>query len=369
MNGSALSTLKKTVAPAAIALGLAFSLASIVLVISGHNPFTAYRAMWKNFASVDGLLTSVNVGARYYVAAVAVAIALKMNVFNIGTSGQYQLAAMFAAVVGAAISLPSPLHIAVTLAVAMAAGAAWASLIAILNNTRKVNPVLTGIMLNGVASSLIAYLMQSKWTNFRDPGRPEYGSTRQIPKSGRLPVFDIGKSSLQSFVLIAVIIGVIFYLVVYRTRFGFELRASGGNASAARSSGINPKKMIFITMLISGACAGLIGMGIVLSSNDQLSYGDRFPGGLGFAGIGIALLGRNHPVGVGAAALLWAALDQGARGLVTVNIPGEIAVILQGSLLFIAVVVYAVWERRSLASIIKDAAARTHMARVEGAAS
>lgn len=362
-----MKNLKKTLTPALIALGLAFALASVVLVISGHNPLTAYRAMWKNFATLDGVITSVNIGARYYVSAVAVAIALKMNVFNIGTSGQYQIAAMFGAVVGAAINLPAPLHIGITLLTAMASGALWALIIAVLNVTRNVNPVLTGIMLNGVGSSVISYLMQSKWTNFRDPGRPEYGSTRQIPKSGRLPVFNIGEAQIQSYVLIAVLIGVAFYLIVYRTRFGFDLRASGGNATAARSSGVNPKRMMMITMAISGACAGLIGMGIVLSSNDQLSYGDRFPGGLGFAGIGIALLGRNHPGGVAAAAFLWAALDQGARGLVTVGIPGEIAVILQGSLLFIAVIVYAVWERKTLAAIIREAAARTHTARTQGA--
>jgi general nucleoside transport system permease protein len=362
-----MNNLKRTLTPAVIALGLAFAIASIVLVISGHNPGTAYKAMWKNVATLDGVITSVNIGARYYVAAVAVAIALKMNVFNIGTSAQYQLAAMFGAVVAAAVSLPAPVHVALALIVAMAAGAIWASLIAILQVTRKVNPVLTGIMLNGVGASVIAYLMQSKWTHFRDPNRPEYGSTRPIPKSAQLPVFRIGDARLQSYVLLAVVVGIAFYLIVYRTRFGFDLRASGGNPSAAKSAGINPKKMILITMCLSGAIAGLIGMGIVLSSNDQLSYGDRFPGSLGFTGIGIALLGRNHPAGVAAAAFLWAALDQGARGLVTVNIAGEIAVILQGSLLFIAVIVYAVWERKSLAAMIREAASRTHHPRPEEA--
>jgi general nucleoside transport system permease protein len=361
-----MNSLKKTLTPAAIAVGLAFALASLVLLVSGHNPLTAYRAMWKNFATLDGIVTSINVGARYYVSAVAIAIALKMNVFNIGTNGQYQIAAMFGAVVGAAIKLPTPLHIAVTLLTAITVGAIWSSLIAILNVTRNVNPVLTGIMLNGIGASVIAYLMQSKWTHFRDPTRPEYGSTRPIPKSAQLPVFNIAKSQLQSYVLLAVVLGIGFYLLVYRTRFGYDLRASGGNPSAARSSGINPKRMILITLALSGAAAGLAGMGIVMSSNDQLSYGDRFPGLLGFTGIGIALLGRNHPAGVAAAALLWAALDQGARGLVTVAIPGEIAVILQGSLLFIAVIVYAVWERKSLAAIIHEAAARTAASRAEG---
>jgi general nucleoside transport system permease protein len=384
-----MNNLKRTLTPAALALALAFALASVVLIVSGHNPVTAYRAMWKNLASVDGLVTSINIGARYYIAAIAVAIALKMNVFNIGTNGQYQIAAMFAAVVGAAIHLPAPLHIAIILIVAMVAGAAWSAIIAVLQVTRKVNPVLTGIMLNGIGASLIAYLMQSSWTNFRDPGRTQFGSTRIIPPSGRLPVLAYGDGSfglnrvnkivggatknvtewtLQSYVILAILVGVGFYLLVYRTRFGFDLRASGGNPSAARSSGVNPRKMILITLALSGACAGLIGMGIVLSTDSQLSYGDRFPGGLGFAGIGIALLGRNHPIGVAAASLLWAALDQGARGLVTVGIPGEIAVILQGALLFIAVIVYAVWERKSLAAIIREAAARTHAAQAPGVA-
>jgi general nucleoside transport system permease protein len=360
--------LKKTLTPAAIAVGLAFALASMALLASGYNPVTAYRAMWKNFATLDGIVTSINIGARYYVAAVAIAIALKMNVFNIGTSGQYQLAAMVGAVVGAAINLPAPIHVAVALAAAMATGALWAVLIALLNVTRNVNSVLSGIMLNGIGSSVITYLMQSKWTNFRDPEKLEYGSTRPIPRSGRLPVFDIGNATLQSYVFIAVVLGIGFYLLVYRTRFGFDLRASGGNPSAAKSSGIDPKRMILITMALSGAVAGLIGMGVVLSANDQLSYGDRFPTSLGFTGIGIALLGRNHPAGIAAASLLWAALDQGARGLVTVGIPGEIAVILQGALLFIAVIIYAVYERKTLAATIREAAARTAASRATGVA-
>jgi general nucleoside transport system permease protein len=360
--------LKKTLTPAFIAIGLAFALASLVLLASGESPVSAYRAMWKNFATLDGIITSVNIGARYYVSAIAIAIALKMNVFNIGTSGQYQLAAMVGAVVGAAVNLPAPIHIAVALLAAMATGALWAVLIAVLNVTRNVNSVLSGIMLNGIGSSVITYLMQSKWTNFRDPEKLEYGSTRPIPKSGRLPVFGIGDATLQSYVLLAVVLGVGFYFLVYRTRFGFDLRASGGNPSAAKSSGIDPKRMILITMSLSGAVAGLIGMGIVLSSNDQLSYGDRFPTSLGFTGIGIALLGRNHPAGIAAASFLWAALDQGARGLVTVGIQGEIAVIMQGALLFIAVIVYAVYERKALAAAIREAASRTAAARVTGVA-
>ncbi len=362
-----MNNLKKTLTPALIALAIAFAIASVVLIASGHSPLTAYRAMWKNFATLDGVITSVNVGARYYIAAIAIAVALKMNLFNIGTNGQYQLGAMFGAVVGAAVKLPAPLHVVLTLAVAIAAGAAWAALVAVLHNTRNVHPVVAAIMLNGVASSVITYLMQSSWTNFKDPALKEYGSTRPIPRSGQLPVWKVGDSVLQSYVLLAVLVGVGFYLLVYRTRFGFELRASGGNPSAARSAGVDPKRMVLITMAISGGVAGLIGMGIVLSSNDQLTYGDRFPGSLGFTGIGIALLGRNHPAGVAAAAFLWAALDQGARGLVTVNITGEIAVILQGSLLFIAVIVYAVWERKFLAATIRDAAARTAAVRKETA--
>ena len=125
-------------------------------------------------------------------------------------------------------------------------------------------------------------------------------------------------------------------------------------SSAARSSGVNPKRMVVITMLISGALAGLSAMSTLMSK--QFEYGDRFPTQIGFTAIGIALLGQTHPTGIAVAALVYAAIEQGARNLANVGVPAEIGQILQGSLLFVAVIVYAVTVRRNQAKDIEAAA-------------
>jgi general nucleoside transport system permease protein len=355
-----MNALKRTLGPAAIALAISLGIAAVVLAVSGHNPLTAYKAMWTNAASVNGFITILNFTSRYYVSGLAVAIGFKINLFNIGVNGQYTLAALIAGAYGAAVHLPAPLHVASILVVAMAVGAMWAAVPALLKMYRNVHEVVATIMLNSVATGIIAYLLQSKWTHFRDPAEQQLATTRTIPPSGRLPGINIGTSRLQTFVFIAALIGIAFYVLVYRTRFGFDLRASGTNPAAARSSGVNPKRMILITMLLSGAMAGMIGMGVLIGQGEQLTYGDRFPTQLGLTGIGIALLGRNHPGGVLFAAFTWSAIEQGARGLNGVGVPSEIGSILLGTLLLVAVIIYTVWERRSQEATIKAAAARTH---------
>ena len=105
---------------------------------------------------------------------------------------------------------------------------------------------------------------------------------------------------LQGFSSLAILVGVGYYVLLFRSRFGFELRASGANPSAAQASGVNPKRMILMTIMLSGAVAGLVGMGPLLSDPQFHKYGDQFPLTLGFTGLSLALLGRNHPVGIAA---------------------------------------------------------------------
>jgi simple sugar transport system permease protein len=191
--------------------------------------------------------------------------------------------------------------------------------------------------------------------------------TRTIPTDSRMPTLNrllsaVGidlprQTFLHGFLVIAVLVGIGFYVLIYRSRFGFDLRASGLNAAAARSSGVDPKRMVLTTMALSGALAGLAGMSVLLS--EQFEYGDRFPLLLGFTGISVALLGRNSPGGIAVAAIVLAAIDQGARGLAVVKIPQEIGQILQGTLLFVAVIAYEVVRRRNQAATIREAAART----------
>lgn len=352
-----------------LASALSLIVATFALLVAGHNPIDALSSMWGNLNGTDELVTVVNYASRYYVMGAAVAIGFKMNLFNIGANGQYQVAALFAGAVGGWLRLPGPINIALIIVVAMIAGGAWAFIPGVLNVTRNVNIVVATIMMNGIGAGLIGYLLRTK---FRDKSDFNTAHTLPLPPESRMPHLNrllraLGfhlpdQTFFHSFVLIAMVIGVVFYVLIYRTRFGFDLRSSGLNAAAARSSGVNPKRMVLTTMTISGAVAGLAGMSLLLA--DQYEYGDRFPTLLGFTGISVALLGRNSPGGIVFSALVLAGIEQGARGLSGVGIPQEIGQILQGTLLVSAVIAYEVARRRNQAATIREAALRTASAQV-----
>lgn len=357
------SSLKQQVGPTFLAFAIALLIASLALIISGHNPLRAYGAMWDNLNGTSGIVTVINEMAPLYVAACAVALGFRMNLFNIGANGQFIFGALMGGAIGGAVSLPAPLHVFLIFVTAAISGAALAAIAGVLKVTRGVNEVVSTIMLNGIAGSAGGYLLR---TYFRETG-DQAAHTKTIGTSGRLPNLDnvlsaIGfhlpkNTPLFSFPIFAAAIGIGFYILVFRSRFGFDLRASGINPSAARSSGVSPGRMTILTMMMSGALAGLSGMSSLLQK--QFEYGDRFPTSVGFTAIGIALLGQNHPVGIAFAAALWAAIEQGARGLPIVQVPSEIGTILQGSLLYIAVIVYAISRRKTQANTIESAAQRT----------
>jgi general nucleoside transport system permease protein len=356
--------LRRSLTAPALAATVALIVAVLAVLVAGHSPSGALSAMWGNLNGTDEIVTVVNYASRYYVMGAAVAIGFKMNLFNIGANGQYQVAALFAGAVGGALRLPGPVNILIMLIVAMFAGGAWAFIPGALNVTRNVHVVVATIMMNGIAAGLIGYLLRTK---FRDDADFNTAHTLPLPPQSRMPHLNrllraLGfhlpaQTFLHGFLFIAIVVGVLFYVLIYRTRFGYDLRSSGLNAAAARSSGVNPKRMVLTTMTISGAFAGLAAMSILLS--EQYEYGDRFPTLLGFTGIGVALLGRNSPSGIAFSAVVLAAIEQGARGLSNAGIPQEIGQILQGALLVSAVIAYEVTRRRNQAITIREAAERT----------
>jgi len=287
-----------------------------------------------------------------------------MGLFNIGVQGQYSLAALIAAAAGAAVSLPAPLHVLFVLVVAMATGAAWAGVAGVLRVTRGVSEVISTIMLNTIAVGLGAYLLTTYFAE-RVEGSLNV-ATRELPASARFPALDVPAGAvlglfgaemppgrgLYGFLLVAVVVGVFYAVLVGRTRFGFALRATGLSPSAALASGIDAKRMTLATMLLSGALAGLVGMPYLLSESGRYSL--DFPPGLGFAGIGIALLGRSSPVGMALAALLFAFLDRSSAPLQLEGIPAEIAVIMQGTIVLSVVVAYEVVRRARLRQAERD---------------
>jgi simple sugar transport system permease protein len=339
------------------AVVLAFGVSSLVLIAIGESPISAFRAMFQYGSQQNSLVSTVNRAVPLYVAGLAVAIGFKMNLFNIGVEGQYRLAALLSAAAGAAVVLPAPLHVAFIMLVAMAVGAGWAGIAGVLKVKRGVHEVVSTIMLNSIATGLGAYLLANYLEKPLGPNELII-QTRQIPASGQLPPLAvIGGEDLRSFVLIAIVLGVLVYVLIWRTRFGYDLRASGINPDAARASGADPNRMILTTMLISGAIAGLIGMGDLFGFFH--AYTLDFPVGLGFDGIAVALVGLNHPVGIAIAAMVFSWVDRAAQILDLEGVPKEVIIITKGVIILSVVIAYEVVRRLVQAQEVKNAAEET----------
>ncbi|MEV4191634.1 ABC transporter permease [Streptomyces toxytricini] len=327
----------------ALALVSAFVLTMIVLAASGVNPIEPLQIMVEQAGYEDVQVLILNQAGIYYLAALAVAIGFRMNLFNIGVDGQYRLAAMISAVVGAAVTLPGPLHILMIVAVAMLTGAFWAGIAGVLKAKRGVSEVVSTIMLNAIATALIAWLLLPKNLGVQVEGSNDL-TTGKIAESGWFPALTIGDGlEIYGFTFVAFALGIVYWFVLNRTRFGFDLRATGASESAAQASGVDAKKMIMTSMLLSGAVAGLTGMPLLLGESH--TYNLSFPLGIGFTGITIALLGRNHPVGIFFSALLIAFIDKASAGLDTAGYAKEIGTIMQGLIVIAVVVSYELVRR------------------------
>ncbi|POX54210.1 sugar ABC transporter permease [Streptomyces sp. Ru71] len=328
------------VAGPVIALVSAILLTSIVLVASGRNPIEPYRLMLEQIGYSDVQVLIINQASLYYIAALAVALGFRMNLFNIGVDGQYRLGALMTALVGAHVALPAALQVPLLLIVGALTGAMWAGIAGVLKVTRGVSEVVATIMLNSIATALIGYLTLTE--NF-GVLVGDNNTTGIMKESGWVPGIDLGPDvgEIYGLVFLAVLLGVAYWIVLNRTRFGFDLRATGASETAAAASGVNAKRMTLTAMLISGAVAGLSGLPLLLG--DAHTYGLTFPAGVGFNAIAIALLGRNNPGGIALAALLWAFLDKASPALdyaVPTAYEKEIATIMQGVIVFTVVISY-----------------------------
>lgn len=359
------------VAAPLLAIAMALGVSSIVLIISDHSPLDIYQSMWSFGTQLNSIISMINRAVPYYLAGLAVAIGFKMNLFNIGVEGQYYFAALVAAIVGAAFTLPSILHVAAIVLIAMVAGAFLAAIAGVLKATRGVNEVISTIMLNHIVLGGFGAWLLTR-ARYDDGSGSLQIATKPIADSGRIPNlnswleavgFDVPAGSrLTGFVLVAIAVGVLYYVIIWRTRFGYDLRASGMNPWAARASGVDSKAMVVKAMLLSGAMAGLVGLSTLLVEEGRFK-GD-FQTGIGFTGIAVALVGRNHPVGVALGALLWGFMERSAQRLDLEGVPKEIVVIMQGTIVLSVVVAYEVVRRARAAQQQREVSAQVEDERV-----
>ncbi|CAG7574032.1 simple sugar transport system permease protein [Barrientosiimonas humi] len=332
------------VAAPVLALLVAIVVTSLVLLATGDPVGEVWRQMLTQ-PSASQTVIIINSATVLYFSAIAVAIGFRMNLFNIGVDGQYRVAAFAAAAVGGEAWLPGPLNIVLILITAMMCGALWAGIAGWLKVTRGVSEVISTIMLNAIATGVVAWLL-ARVAAEQEAGSNDIG-TKDLPESSRIPGLSLVPGTgrqVYGLIFLAILVGFLYWFVINRTRFGFDLRATGRSESAAVASGVDVKKMVLVSMLMSGAVAGLVGLPLLLGEN--FNYGTDFQSGLGFSGIAIALLGRNHPVGVALGALLWAYLEQQAVTLpIATDVDDSIVKIIQGVMVLAVVIAYEVVRR------------------------
>lgn len=330
-----------------VALLISVLVSALVLTLGGHEVISTFQAMWE-YGTRPGTINGIlNKTVYYYLGAVAAAIGFRMGLFNIGIEGQYRLAVLLAGALGGASftqGLPGPVRIVLMILAAMVVGAAWASIAGLLKVTRGVSEVISTIMLNFIAGGLFAWLLTTDLLGVRAPGSNSV-TTPILEKDAWIPgilLIPGTNARFFGFGIIAALVGIGYWFMIERTRFGYDLRATGLSPSAAVASGVDAKRMVVVTMMLSGAVAGLIGLPELLGQTHAVAEN---VGGYGFTGIAIALLGRNHPIGMILGAMLWGALENSAQILDLNDIPRETVTIMQGTVVLAVVVAYELAAR------------------------
>ncbi|MDO9286306.1 MAG: ABC transporter permease [Aquabacterium sp.] len=319
-------------------LGMALVVCAIVVAVVGLDPVQVITLLVKGaFGSQAGLGYTLYYATTFVFTGLAVAVAFHGGLFNIGGEGQAMMGGLGCAAVALGLGdhLGAALLLPLMVAAAMAAGALWGAVPGALQAWRGSHIVITTIMFNFIASALLAYLLVNV---LKAPGSMTV-ETGPFPASAHLAgmhqvLAALGiawpRTPLNLSVLLAVAAAVVVYLFLWRSRAGYELRAVGFSPDAAHYGGIRPRGQVMLAMAISGALAGLVGINELAGVQHRLLL--DYVVGAGFTGIAVSLIGRNHPVGIVLAALLFGALYQGGAEL-AFEIPGfsrDMVTTLQG---------------------------------------
>jgi ABC-type uncharacterized transport system permease subunit len=325
-----------------LAILTAVILGGLIIKVVGGDPVAAYRGLLQGaFGSPKALSETAVWATPYIFAGLAVAVAFKGGLFNIGAEGQLAFGAVTAALIGYALptwlhtDLPAYIHIPLAVGLGMLAGALWAAIPGALKAYTGGHEVINTIMMNYIALNITSYLLNGP---MRDPDPLNLSArTPQIAASARIPpIFNLPGLRVHWGFVLALIVAFIIWWLLWKTTLGFEIRTVGANPDAAKYAGINVKRTIIITMAISGALAGLAGAIEVTALNYRHELG--FSVGYGFDAIAIALLGKTNPFGVVLAAVLFGAMRNGAtRMQFLTQIPVDIISVIQALiLLFVA---------------------------------
>jgi len=320
----------------------AFLGAGLVVLIVGENPLeAAYLLVHGAFGKGPGIGYTLFYATNFIFTGLSVAVAIHCGLFNIGSEGQAYIGGIGVATACLALDRFVPWYITFPLAIAGAAlfGAAWALIPAWLQAKRGSHVVITTIMFNFMAAALLNYLLVS----ILRPVKSMDPATASFPEPTHLPTLhdilmplgiEFSKSAPANVSLLLALAAAVFvWVLIWRTRLGYALRAFGHSDTAAQYAGINPVKITILAMLISGGLAGMMAVNTTLGEAERLVL--NATEGAGFIGIAVALMGRSHPFGVVLASILFGFLYQGGAELALwTSIPRELIVVIQALVIF-----------------------------------
>ena len=319
-----------------VSLLLAAVISAIVILAIGQDPMEALDVMVTGaLGSAYGWGYTLYYTTSFIFTGLAVTIAFHARLFNIGGEGQAQLGGLGVAL--ACLYLPWPHWSLALIGAALAAaafGAAWAAIPAYLQARRGSHIVITTIMFNYIAASLLVFMLVDvlRPAGQSDPATARFPATTKLPSLSDMPGFNLIFTKdvpVNITFLIALVAAWVVWAILWRTRLGYQIRAFGKSDSAARYAGINAFRITMIAMLLSGGLAGLMAINNVMGEAERLL--NNSASGAGFIGIAVALMGRSHPVGVVLAAVLFGFLFQGGAELgLWTRIPIELRTVVQG---------------------------------------
>jgi ABC-type uncharacterized transport system permease subunit len=335
-----------------------------IVVLLGETPLKAFDSIYKfTLRNATRIASVLSVSIPFYLSGIAVAIAFKAGVFNIGVEGQYFMGGLTAALAGIYLPLPPWLHIPVVVLAGMLGGALWALIPALLKTMRGIHEVISTIMFNNIAMALASYLVNYPLSGLQK-GISLEPQTRKILASAAFGKLNglfraIGWNVpdhvyLDYSLIVAIVMGVLLWFLISRTRQGFEIRAVGTSMDVARYAGIKVGRVQVGAFLLSGALAGLIGLQEIFAIRGFFTY--SLASGLGFDGIAISLIGRNSPIGVVFSAGLFGFLKQAGYGLQMFSkVPNSVTYAIQGLMILFIVVFNEVLVRAARALRTKEA--------------
>lgn len=292
-----------------LAAVLGLLVGAVIMYVWGYDPWRAYWALLKGaFGGDYEIASSIARGVPLILTALTFSVCLRAGMFNIGAEGQMYVGAA-AAVTVAYLSLPHPWHLLVGILFAGAAGAVWSLGPALLKLTRGVSEVISTIMFNWISRFLVFYLVAYVLVDPRQAQR-----TVRVPLSARFPIVVPG-TDLSAAVYLAVAFAVLVYVILWHTALGYEVRAAGLSPTAARYGGISIRRTVLLSFTLGGVAAGMAGAATTMGLPPTYAIISGLPElmNLGFDGMAVAMVGRNHPIGILFAALFFGGLNAGGR--------------------------------------------------------